>query len=133
MKRVLVFILSISTNAFSQSKPLFTLLPPKQTGINFSNEIKEDEAQNVLAYEYFYNGGGVAIGDINKDGLEDIFFTANLKSNKLYLNEGDFHFNLFTPASLADMLSAAKFKNIEVVEKARRNGNCFEFEIGAEA
>ncbi|MGZ3949226.1 MAG: VCBS repeat-containing protein, partial [Flavisolibacter sp.] len=99
MKWVIVLILSISTNAFSQSKPLFTLLSPKQTGISFSNEIKEDEAQNVLAYEYFYNGGGVAVGDINNDGLDDIFFTANLKSNTLYLNEGNFHFKDITKSA----------------------------------
>ncbi|MGZ3922589.1 MAG: VCBS repeat-containing protein [Flavisolibacter sp.] len=99
MKWVIVLILSISTNAFSQSKPLFTLLSPKQTGISFSNEIKEDEAQNVLAYEYFYNGGGVAVGDINNDGLDDIFFTANLKSNTLYLNDGNFHFKDITKSA----------------------------------
>ncbi|MGZ3950725.1 MAG: VCBS repeat-containing protein, partial [Flavisolibacter sp.] len=68
-------------------------------GISFSNEIKEDEAQNVLAYEYFYNGGGVAVGDINNDGLDDIFFTANLKSNTLYLNEGNFHFKDITKSA----------------------------------
>ncbi|MGZ4010854.1 MAG: VCBS repeat-containing protein [Flavisolibacter sp.] len=78
---------------------MFTLLSPKQTGISFSNEIKEDEAQNVLAYEYFYNGGGVAVGDINNDGLDDIFFTANLKSNTLYLNEGNFHFKDITKSA----------------------------------
>ena len=62
-------------NAFSQSaKPLFTSLSSKQTGIDFINEIKEDSSRNVLAYEYFYNGGGVAAGDINNDGLTDIFF-----------------------------------------------------------
>src|SRR5687767_5088975 len=68
---------------------LFQLLPPAKSGINFNNEIKENEAENVLAYEYFYNGGGVATGDINNDGLIDIFFTANLKSCKLYLNLGN--------------------------------------------
>jgi hypothetical protein len=75
---------------------LFTLLNPRQTGISFTNEIHEDENRNVLAYEYFYNGGGVAIGDINNDGLPDIFFTSNLHSNKLYLNEGGMHFRDIT-------------------------------------
>jgi hypothetical protein len=92
MKSLFALMVLISMNAFCQSKHLFTLLNAKQTGVNFFNEIREDEAQNVLAYEYFYNGGGVAIGDINNDGLQDIFFTANLRSNKLYLNEGNFHF-----------------------------------------
>lgn len=101
MKLLPVFIICLcSTFAFSQSTtPLFTLLSPKQTGINFINEIKEDEAKNVLSYEYFYNGGGVAVGDINNDGLPDIFFTSNLKSNKLYLNQGNFHFKDITKSA----------------------------------
>lgn len=72
MKGLFVFIGLISLHAFSQSKPLFTLLNAKQTGVHFNNEIRENEAQNVLDYEYFYNGGGVALGDINNDGLPDI-------------------------------------------------------------
>src|SRR5687768_18597172 len=75
---------------------LFTRLAGKQTGIDFNNEIKENDALNVLAYEYFYNGGGVATGDINNDGLPDIFFTANMRSNRLYLNKGNFSFKDIT-------------------------------------
>lgn len=75
---------------------LFSFLTPAETGISFKNEIKENEAENVLAYEYFYNGGGVATGDINNDGLIDIFLTANLKSCKLYLNLGNCHFKDIT-------------------------------------
>ncbi|HET9430025.1 MAG TPA: VCBS repeat-containing protein, partial [Chitinophagaceae bacterium] len=89
-----VLWLLISFDSFAQ--PLFTMLPGKQTGIDFTNVIRENEALNVLAYEYFYNGGGVAIGDINNDGLPDIFFTANLKPCKLYLNKGNFHFTDIT-------------------------------------
>ncbi|MGN6164832.1 MAG: FG-GAP repeat domain-containing protein, partial [Flavisolibacter sp.] len=86
--------------AFSQSAaPLFTQLSAKQTGIYFSNELHEDEKQNVLGYEYLYNGGGVAAGDINNDGLPDIFFTANLQSNKLYLNTGNFQFKDITKSA----------------------------------
>jgi hypothetical protein len=70
-------------------------LSTKETGIKFSN-IDETENQNVLAYEYFYNGGGVAAGDINNDGLQDIFFTGNMKSNKLYLNLGNMKFKDIT-------------------------------------
>jgi hypothetical protein len=82
----------IKLHAQQNKPPLFTSLSSKETGIDFTNEIVENDAQNVLAYEYFYNGGGVAIGDINNDGLPDIFFTANLKSNKLYLNLGSLRF-----------------------------------------
>ena len=78
-----VFVMVIF-NSVAQ-KPQFTRLSSRQTGIDFNNHIRENDALNVLAYEYFYNGGGVAIGDINNDDLPDIFFTANLRSNKLYL------------------------------------------------
>ncbi|MEO6284957.1 MAG: VCBS repeat-containing protein [Dyadobacter sp.] len=71
-----------------RSQSLFKLLPARQTGIDFSNVINEDEKQNVMSYEYFYNGGGVAVGDLNNDGFDDIFLTSNMGSNKLYLNLG---------------------------------------------
>lgn len=72
--------------------PLFTLLTPEQTGIGFSNDLDEGLNTNILMYEYFYNGGGVALGDVNNDGLQDIYFTANMKDNKLYLNKGKMQF-----------------------------------------
>src|SRR5437762_12353489 len=62
------------------------------TGIRFSNTVHHTKEQNILNYRNFYNGGGVAIGDINNDGLADVFFTANQGSNKLYLNKGNFKF-----------------------------------------
>lgn len=71
---------------------LFTEVPSSHTGIQFKNEIQENVDFNILTYEYLYNGGGVAVGDINNDGLTDIFFTGNMVSNKLYLNKGDFKF-----------------------------------------
>ncbi|MGB8194371.1 MAG: VCBS repeat-containing protein [Chitinophagaceae bacterium] len=86
--------LCCSINA--QKSPLFTLLPAKHTGVDFNNEIKETGAQNVLAYEYLYNGGGVAVGDINNDGLPDICFTGNMVPNKLYLNLGNCQFRDIT-------------------------------------
>ncbi|MBS1660686.1 MAG: VCBS repeat-containing protein [Bacteroidetes bacterium] len=72
--------------------PLFKLLPAGQTGIRFTNTISETEELNVLNYEYFYNGGGVAVGDVNGDGLEDLFFTANSGTCKLYINLGGLKF-----------------------------------------
>lgn len=76
--------------------PLLELLPPDQTGIRFSNQLTENENLNILTFEYFYNGAGVGIGDINNDGLKDIFFTANQVSNRLYLNRGGFKFQDIT-------------------------------------
>lgn len=95
----LSFTLPVKITAQQGKTTLFKLLSSKETGIDFNNVIMEDNGQNVLAYEYMYNGGGVAIGDINNDGLPDIFFTANLKTNKLYLNEGGLHFRDITKSA----------------------------------
>ncbi|HRH49551.1 MAG TPA: VCBS repeat-containing protein [Panacibacter sp.] len=63
------------------------------TGIDFANTVKNTKEFNIFSYRNFYNGGGVAIGDINNDGLADVFFTANMGSNKLYLNKGNWKFD----------------------------------------
>src|SRR3954465_13701821 len=83
---------SFFMKAQNKNLPLFSLLDAKQTGINFSNNIHEDDSLNVLRYEYLYNGAGVGIGDFNNDGLPDIFFSSNTSSNKLFLNKGNFKF-----------------------------------------
>jgi len=88
-------LLLTSCPVFAQT-PLFKALPAAQTGIRFSNTIVETEELNVLNYEYFYNGGGVAVGDINGDGLDDLYFTANSGSCKLYLNLGGLKFKDIT-------------------------------------
>ncbi|RYY22284.1 MAG: VCBS repeat-containing protein, partial [Sphingobacteriaceae bacterium] len=93
-----LFLLLFAEVASAQ-KPLFQLLPSAQTNVHFSNAISENETLNVLSYEYFYNGGGVAVGDINQDGLEDLFFTANMKPNKLYLNQGNLKFKDITASA----------------------------------
>jgi len=71
---------------------LFQLIPSSSTGITFDNRVIEDGEFNVFNYRNFYNGGGVAIGDVNNDGKPDIFFTANQGENKLYINKGNWKF-----------------------------------------
>ncbi|NJN32908.1 MAG: VCBS repeat-containing protein, partial [Saprospiraceae bacterium] len=80
----------------SVEKPIFTKIPAAQTGINFVNTVKNSPDFNIFSYRNFYNGGGVSIGDVNNDGLQDLFFTANMGSNKLYLNKGNFTFEDIT-------------------------------------
>jgi enediyne biosynthesis protein E4 len=75
---------------------LFTLLPSTETGITFQNTLTEGPNTNILVYEYFYNGGGVATGDFNGDGLIDVYFTANMESNCFYLNQGGLKFKDIT-------------------------------------
>jgi enediyne biosynthesis protein E4 len=72
--------------------PLFQLLPASQTGIDFSNHVVDTKDFNVFKYRNFYNGGGVAIGDLNNDGKPDIFFVSNEGKNRLYLNKGNWQF-----------------------------------------
>ncbi len=72
--------------------PLFSQLSEDETNIRFLNSVENSKDFNIFKYRNFYNGGGVAIGDINNDGLADIYMTANMGKNKLYLNEGNFKF-----------------------------------------
>lgn len=92
-------LMLVSHLAFAQEAPLFEALAPSKTGVHFRNTLTETPAWNVLTYEYFYNGGGVAIGDINNDGLDDVYFTGNMKPNALYLNEGNFKFREISEAA----------------------------------
>ncbi len=86
----------VSCNKPSPGPPAFELLPSEETGIDFVNRSGETEAINIFTYEYLYNGGGVAVGDVNNDGLTDIYFSSNNQSNRLYLNEGNFKFRDIT-------------------------------------
>ncbi len=80
-------------------KKQFTLLPASSTGVNFRNDIVETENMFLYIYEYLYVGAGVSVGDINNDGLADIYFTSTLGSNKLYLNKGNFQFEDITESA----------------------------------
>ncbi len=80
----------------AHKKTLFDKIPSSNSGITFNNEIIENDSINPLELTNIYNGGGVGIGDFNRDGLPDIYFTGNTVSNKLYLNKGDFKFEDIT-------------------------------------
>jgi len=80
---------------------LLTSLAPEHTGVNFTNEIINTPDFNIFNYRNFYNGGGVAIGDVDGDDLDDIYFTANMGPNKLYLNRGEMRFDEVTDTSIA--------------------------------
>jgi hypothetical protein len=96
---ILLFVAFISCN---KKKPLFVELPSSQTNISFANNLEKKKMLNILYYLYYYNGAGVATGDINNDGLPDIYFAANSKgNNKLYLNKGNFEFEDITVKSKA--------------------------------
>ncbi len=78
---------------------LFTTIPSTYSGLSFKNQLKDlnaNASENILEYDYYFNGGGVALGDINNDGLPDVFVTGNQVSNRLYLNKGDLYFEDIT-------------------------------------
>jgi len=96
---LLLFLLVSCKNDGKKVESLFTLLPPSVTDIDFKNKLTETEQSNIIEYLYFNNGAGVAAGDINNDGLVDLYFTSNQKSNKLYQNKGNFKFEDITDAA----------------------------------
>ncbi len=75
-----------------QNSTIFNKLDSSDSGITFSNNLTETDSLNYLNYAYMYMGGGIAVGDLNNDGLKDVFFTGNMVSNRLYLNKGDLKF-----------------------------------------
>lgn len=94
----MLFVSFVLLNGCSrqQDRPLFKLLPPGHTGVTFSNPITTDDSVNVQTDVYIYNGAGVAVGDIDNDGLPDLFFTGNQVSSRLYLNKGNMQFEDIT-------------------------------------
>jgi enediyne biosynthesis protein E4 len=97
--RLCVSFLLLHTAVLAQNEKRFELLSSSRTGVNFKNTITENAHHNALTYENLYNGGGVAIGDINNDGLDDIYFISNMEHNKLYLNQGNFKFKDITKSA----------------------------------
>jgi len=104
---IILFLVACNNDKKAADKPateesgphLFTLLPTDTTGVLFINSLAEGLNTNVLMYEYFYNGAGVATADVNGDGLQDIYFTGNMTDNKLYLNKGNMKFEDITTLS----------------------------------
>lgn len=105
MKKIYKYLPLISILLFSCKKEIqrpalfFEMVNSKESGINFSNDLTDTNDLNIVEYLYYYNGGGVAIGDINNDGLDDIFFTANQLPDRLYLNMGNMKFKDITENS----------------------------------
>ena len=98
MKYILPFLLFllISCSTKEEQKKTLFVLNDSDNGMSFENALIYDEAFNPYVYRNFYNGGGVAIGDVNNDGLEDIYFTGNMVDNKLFLNKGNWKFEDIT-------------------------------------
>jgi len=101
---IILLVIMVSCNRFSKDKlskknQLFTNMPSDSTGVNFINKVINKKNLNIFTYRNFYNGGGVGIGDINNDGLPDIYFTSNMGKNKLYLNQGNFKFKDITKSA----------------------------------
>lgn len=99
MKKYLILFLSFLVLLACQNKsekPVFIALDAKSTGLQFTNALHESDGLNILDYLYFYNGGGVAVGDINNDNLPDVYLVSNQNTNQLFLNKGNWHFENIT-------------------------------------
>jgi hypothetical protein len=94
-----LFLASCARPDRDAGPPLFRLLTPEQTGVTFANTITTDDTINVQSFYFVYNGAGVAVGDIDNDGLADLYFTGNQVSSRLYLNKGGLRFEDITPGA----------------------------------
>jgi hypothetical protein len=93
---VSVFVVSCTEKNQTPADAVFEFVPSSQSGISFSNKLTENDSLNYFTYAYIYMGGGVSAGDINNDGLIDLYFTGNMVDNKLYLNKGNMQFEDIT-------------------------------------
>src|SRR5689334_2193366 len=92
-----------------KEKTLFEEIPAEKTGISFTNRVIQEGENNVLNYPYYFNGGGVVVGDINNDGWPDVYFSGNKVANQLYLNKGK---------SASDATGTAPFQFENITQKA---------------
>ncbi len=92
-------------------------------GINFQNDVPYTEEFNTYTYRNFYNGGGVAIGDLNNDGLADIYFTGNIQGNKLYLNKGNWKFKDITTSAGVATSAESQLSLDEIWSFQKKNAN----------
>lgn len=114
---VVSVLIVLVADSCKNKESVFEVLSTSSTGIEFENNLPERPGFGILYYIYYYNGGGVATGDINNDGLTDIYFTANSKgNNKLYLNKGNFRFEDITKkagvAGTADWCSGVTMADV---------------------
>jgi hypothetical protein len=93
---VFLSVVNLQSCNLNQSQELFHKVLPSSSGVNFINQLTYSDSLSVLDFEYMFNGGGVALLDVNNDGLEDIFFTGNMVSCRLYLNKGNLKFEDIT-------------------------------------
>jgi hypothetical protein len=93
---ILLAFLVLGCQSDNNQRPQFELLTSEHTRLNFTNNPQQTLDFNIFNYMYFFNGGGVSVGDFNNDGLQDVFFTSNIGSNKLFLNKGNFKFEDIT-------------------------------------
>ncbi len=114
MRRFLLLLWLFALHACSPQgdPPLFEAKSPAETGVDFRNDLQPNDSLNVLDYEYFYNGAGVAVGDINNDGREDLFFAGNQRPGQLYLNEGNWRFRAIPLDTAAYWAVGAVFADV---------------------
>lgn len=96
---LLFFMLILSGCNGKEGSTLFDKLEPRETGVHFANTITSSDSLNIQNYPFMFNGGGVAIGDINNDGLSDLYFTGNMVTSRLYLNKGNLQFEDITESA----------------------------------
>lgn len=89
---IIIGLITWSCQTDNKQVSQFTLFTGEDTGLDFNNNPEQTPELNVFNYMYFYNGGGLSVGDFNKDGLHDVFFTSNMGDNKLYINKGNLKF-----------------------------------------